>query len=69
MAVNCCCCPLAIDGLAGVTAIDTSVARHGQAVEPLMEPDVAVMVVVPTATAVARPVPLMVAIEVAPRSR
>ena len=25
MAVNCCCCPAAIEGLAGVTAIDTSI--------------------------------------------
>ena len=42
MAVNCCCWPAAIEGLAGVTAIDTSTgAVTVRAVEPLMEPEVA----------------------------
>ena len=62
VAVNCCVRPLAMDGAAGVTAIETSVAlvTVSDAV-PLMEPDVAVMVEVPAATAVARPPEAMVA--------
>jgi hypothetical protein len=62
VAVNCSVVPGAIDGVAGVTAIDTSVATVVVSVaDPLTEPDVAVMVAVPCATLVARPVGVMVA--------
>ena len=59
VAVNCCVGPLAIDGFAGVTAIDCSVAAVTvSTVEPTsLAPDVALIVLVPTATPVARPVP------------
>ena len=55
--------PLAIDGFAGVTAMETSVAVVTVRVAAgLVTPaDVAVMLEVPTATAVARPEELMVA--------
>ena len=57
VAVNCCVRPLAIDGFAGVTAIDTSVAWVTvRTVDPTIAPDVALMVLVPTAAAVASPV-------------
>src|SRR5271167_1508996 len=66
VAVNCCWFPAAIDGLTGVTAIDTSTgAVTVNPVEPLMEPEVAWMVVLPAATPVAKPALLMVATEVA----
>jgi hypothetical protein len=56
VATNCCCVPLAIDGVAGVTAIDTSVAAVTVSVVlPLIAPLVAEMTVVPSATALARP--------------
>src|SRR5271157_4853384 len=64
VAVNCCCWPAARDGFAGVTAIDTRVAAVTvRLAEPLIEPDVALMVLLPAASAVARPPPLMVAVE------
>jgi hypothetical protein len=67
VAVNCCVAPLAIDGLAGVTAIDCSVAAVTvRTVEPLIPPDVALIVEVPTPAPVARPDALMVAVEVVP---
>ena len=48
--------PFAIDGVAGVTAIDTSVAAVTvRVVLPLIAPLVAEMTVVPAATLVARP--------------
>jgi copper chaperone CopZ len=57
VAVNCSVVPGAIEGVAGVTAIDTSVAAVTVRVtDPLTEPDVAVIVVVPCATLVASPV-------------
>jgi hypothetical protein len=63
VAVNCCVPPAATDGLAGVTAIDTSVgAVTVRPVEPLMEPDVAWMVVLPVDALVARPALLIDAI-------
>ena len=66
MAVNCCCVPAAIDALAGVTAIETSVAGVTvRLVEPLIDPEVALIVVLPAATPVARPPLLMVATDVA----
>ena len=62
VAVNCWVSPLAIDGFAGVTAMDTRVAAVTvSVVEPLTLPDVALMVEVPVATAVASPPAVMVA--------
>ena len=56
VAVNCSVVPRAILGLAGVTAMDTSVAELTvRAVEPAILPEVAVIVAVPAATAVANP--------------
>ena len=56
VAVNCSFVPEAIEGLAGVTEIET---RTGvttvRVVEPEMFPEVAVIVVIPAATAVAIP--------------
>jgi hypothetical protein len=67
VAVNCCVPPLAIDGFAGVTAIDCNVAAVTVSnVEPLIEDDVAVIVEVPTPAPVARPVVLIVAVVVVP---
>src|SRR5260370_31595414 len=61
-AENCCVAPLEIEGFAGVTAIDTSVAGVTVSrVEPLMLPLVAEIVEVPAPTAVAKPVTLIVA--------
>jgi hypothetical protein len=56
VAVNCCVVPNAIDGVAGVTAIDTSAAVvTASVVLPLIKPEVAVMRVVPTPALVAKP--------------
>ncbi len=67
MAVNCSVVPALIEGLAGVTAIDTKVAAVTvSAVEPLIEPEVAVIVVLPCATLVANPAALIVATLVVP---
>ena len=56
VAVNCCLFPAAIVGAAGVTAIETSVAGVTvKVVEPFIEPEVAVTVVVPAATLLAKP--------------
>src|SRR5277367_6196998 len=67
VAVNCCVAPLVIDGFAGVTAIDCSVAAVTVSnVEPLIEDDVAVIVEEPTAAPEARPDVLMVAMAVLP---
>ena len=55
--MNCCVRPLAIDGFAGVTAIDTRVAGVTvRTVDPTIAPEVALIVLVPTAAAVASPV-------------
>ena len=63
VAVNCCVSPAAMDGLAGVTAMETRVAEVTvKVVEPEMDPEVALIEEVPAATAVARPVALMVAV-------
>ena len=65
VAVNCCVPPFAIDGFAGVTAIDCNVAAVTvNTVEPEIDDDVAVIVEVPTPAPVARPVAVIVAIEV-----
>ena len=53
---------MTIDGFAGVTAIDTKVGGVTvRVVEPLIEPNVACIVVLPVLTLVARPAPVMVA--------
>ncbi len=62
VAVNCCVVPRAMLGVAGVTAMDASVALVTVKVAvPDMSPEVAVMVVVPAATDAARPALLIVA--------
>ena len=67
VAVNCCVSPLATDGFAGVTAIDTSVAGVTvNKVEPTTDPEVALMVLVPIPTDVARPPAMIVAVPVVP---
>src|SRR5581483_6990544 len=65
VAVNCCVVPLAIDGFAGVTAIDCNAAAVTvSTVEPLTEPNVALIVLVPTPAPVARPPAAIVATDV-----
>jgi len=67
VAVNCCVAPLVIEGFAGVTAIDCSVAAVTVSnVEPEIDDDVAVMVEVPTPAPLAKPTALIVAVEVVP---
>jgi len=62
VAVNLMDVPLEILGLAGFTVIETSVAvLTVSGVEPLTDPKVALMVVLPVATLVARPCALMLA--------
>jgi len=62
VAVNCCVIPVAIEGSAGVTAIETNVAGLTvRLVEPLTVPDVAVTEVLPTAEPEAIPRLLTVA--------
>lgn len=62
VAVNCFVAPFVIEGLAGVTAIDTSVAAvTARFVDPVTLPDTALIVLVPAATPVANPLALMVA--------
>jgi len=60
--VNCCVLPTAIERLAGVTAIDTSVAAVTVSAALLLVtlPDTALIVVDPVATLVARPAMLIV---------
>ena len=58
---------MAIDGFAGVTAIDCSVAAVSvNTVEPTIAPDVALIVLVPAEAAVANPPALIVAVAVVP---
>ena len=62
MAVNCCVLPAATDGFAGVTAMELRAgAVTAREVLPETAPSVAMMVVLPVATAVAKPEELMVA--------
>ena len=62
MAVNCWVVPAAIEGVAGLTAMLTRVAALTvRVVLPLTSPSVAPMLLVPTASPVARPPALMVA--------
>lgn len=66
IAENCSVVPAAMLPLTGVTAMDLSIALvTGRVVEPVMVPNVAVIVVGPAATALARPpLAVMVALEV-----
>ena len=65
--MNCCVAPLAIDGFAGVTAIDCNVAAVTVSkVEPEIDDDVAVIVEVPTPAPLASPAALIVAVVVVP---
>ena len=64
--MNCCVRPLAIDGLAGVTVIDCRVAAVTVSTVEPTTPSVALIVLVPTATAVANPPVVMVAFAVVP---
>ena len=67
VAVNCTVPPAPTLGFAGVTVMVCSVgAVTVSRVLPLTEPEVAVMVELPGATAVASPVPLIVAVAVVP---
>jgi hypothetical protein len=60
--VNCCVVPFAIDGFAGVTAIDTGIAGVTvKVVLPVNPPEEALTWDVPCATPLARPPELMVA--------
>src|SRR5206468_3033742 len=62
VAANCCVVPLAIDGFAGVTAIDTNAAGPTvRLVLPVTPPKLDRIRVVPGATPVARPPALMLA--------
>ena len=65
--MNCCVAPFAIDGFAGVTAIDCNVAAVTvSTVEPLIAPEVALIVEVPIPAPVATPSAVMVAVAVVP---
>ena len=65
MALNCCILPWAIDGFAGVTAIDTNAAGPTvNVVLPVTAPEVAPIWDVPWATPVASPPVVMVAVAV-----
>ncbi len=56
VAVNCWLVPFAIEGVAGVTAIDTSAAEVTvSVVDPLSDPEVAVIVAAPSPTLLANP--------------
>ncbi len=60
--MNCSFVPLAIEGFAGVTAIDTSVAGVTvKVVDPVMPSETALIVLVPAATPVANPPAVIVA--------
>jgi hypothetical protein len=61
VAVNCVVAAMAIDELLEVTAIDSRVGVTVSGIVPLTVPEVAVIVVLPTATPVARPTVLIVA--------
>jgi hypothetical protein len=65
VATNCCVVPFTIEGVAGVTAIDCSVAAVTvRVVEPFTVPEAALMDEVPTAAPVARPAAVIVAVAV-----
>ena len=63
--MNCCVKPAATEGAVGVTAIEVSTTAVTVSVaEPLIFPDLAVMVAVPAATPVATPLLFTVATDV-----
>ncbi len=65
VAVNCCFVPLAIDGAAGVTVIETSVAAFTlRTVDPDISPELAVIVALPPSAPVATPLASIVATQV-----
>ena len=65
MAVNCCVAPLLMDVFAGVTAMDSSTGGVTvRPVEPLIEPEVAMIVVLPVPAPAASPALVIVATEV-----
>jgi hypothetical protein len=65
VALNCLVCPNPMDGLAGVTEIDSSIgAVTVSVVEPLIDPNVAWIVVLPCAILLASPALLIVATDV-----
>lgn len=65
MAMNCCVIPAGMEGFSGVTVMVVSTAGVTfTVVDPLMEPEVAVMVAEATATPVASPPLVMVAVPV-----
>ena len=67
VALNCSVMPTAIEGTAGVIAIDTSAAGvTSRVVEPVTAPELALTDVLPTATLLAIPVVLIVATPVLP---
>ena len=67
VAVNCCVAPALIEAAAGVTAIDCNVfVTVNTAAGDVTEPSVAVMLLEPALTPVARPAALIVATEVVP---
>ena len=67
VAVNCCVRPFASDGFAGVTAIDCSTAAVTvSVVEPVTPPNIALIVLIPGATAVANPPLVIVATDGVP---
>jgi hypothetical protein len=60
VAVNCCVTPIGSVGIAGVTAIETNVAAVTvTVVEPLIAPEVAVTLVLPMATLLTAPWPIV----------
>ena len=59
MAVNCIVCPTLIPAALLLTAIELSPVVMVRVVDPLIAPEVAVIVTCPPFTGVARPVPLM----------
>jgi hypothetical protein len=65
VAVNCCALPAATEAVVGVTEIEINAAAvTAKVAEPAIAPEVAVIVAVPCATLVAKPLLLIVAIEV-----
>ena len=56
VAVYCWVLPRGMEAAAGVTAIDTNDGLTVRVVDPEIDPEVALIVVVPLATAVARPI-------------
>jgi hypothetical protein len=61
VAVNGCLVPAAIDGFGGFTCIDRRLGSTLKLVEPVCAPKAAAMVALPTAAAVACPLPFTVA--------